>query len=111
MSEKILSFDRVGLRWKVIFVMVGALVVIMATVGTIFFVRVSDELQTSLEIRGRELTRSLRSESMLDLAIDGTDLQHIFSRGGSRGNKRTCRGTCQLECLKLFVSRATCSSN
>ncbi len=70
MSEKILSFDRVGLRWKVIFVMVGALVVIMATVGTIFFVRVSDELQTSLEIRGRELTRSLRSESMLDLLYE-----------------------------------------
>ena len=70
MIEKSISLDRIGLRWKVIFVMVTALMVIMATVGTIFYVRVSDELQASLETRGKELTRSLRSESMLDLLYE-----------------------------------------
>ena len=73
MEEQQFTFQRFGLRTKVIVVMGLALMAIMIIVGLIVYIQVADQLQNSLEIRGKELTQSLRSESMVELLYEQKD--------------------------------------
>jgi methyl-accepting chemotaxis protein len=73
MEAQQFTFQRFGLRTKVILAMSAALVAIMIIVGLIVYFQVADQLQNSLETRGKELTKSLRSESMVELLYEQKD--------------------------------------
>ena len=73
MEAQQFTFQRFGLRTKVILAMSATLVAIMIIVGVLVYFRVADQLQNSLETRGKELTKSLRSESMVELLYEQKD--------------------------------------
>ena len=73
MEAQQFTFQKFGLRTKVILAMSAALVAIMIIVGLIVYFQVADQLQNALEIRGKELTQSLRSESMVELLYEQKD--------------------------------------
>jgi|GEM_PF-669572 len=87
MEAQQFTFQRFGLRTKVILAMSAALVAIMIIVGLIVYFQVADQLQNSLETRGKELTKSLRSESMVELLYEQKDAHIKRLKEKLKGNE------------------------